>query len=127
MGGTGHFFSVSNLSVGTTRLLQMVVSILFDQRSLMLIEQPEDSIHPGLLQKLISILRTYSHETQILFTTHSLAVLDILHPEEILLATAPEGSTTVRKLTPDEIERAKSFLENEGSLSDFLEPLDELY
>jgi hypothetical protein len=126
MGGADQLFRLSQLSVGTRRVLQIMVSLLFDKRSLMLIEHPEDSIHPGLLRKLISILGTYSFETQVLFTTHSPTVLDILKPEEIQLATATDGRTSVRKLSPDELDRAKGFLENEGSLSDFLEPLESL-
>ena len=126
MGGAGQFYPFSDLSVGTRRVVRIIASMLFDRRSMMLIEQPEDSIHSGLLRKLIDQIRTYSFETQMLFTTHSLDVLDILRPEEILLASAPGGSTTVRKLTPGEIDRAKAFLRTDGSLSDFLEPLDDL-
>lgn len=126
MGGAWGGFPFSALSVGTRRVIRIVVSMLFDKRSLMLIEHPEDSIHPGLLRKLISILRTYSSQSQTIITTHSPEVLDILEPEEILLVTAPEGSTQARKLEPDEIGLAKEFLKNEGSLSEFLEPLDNL-
>ena len=126
MGGAGGYFSFSELSIGTRRVVRIIASMLFDKRSLMLMEQPEDSIHPGLLRKLIDQLRTYSYDTQMLFTTHSLEVLDILHPEEVLLATATGGSTKLRNLSQDQIARAKVFLQNEGSLSDFLEPLDDL-
>lgn len=126
MGGSANLFLLSQLSVGTRRIIQIVTSMLFDRRSLMLMEQPEDSIHPGLLRKLISLLRTYSGDTQMLFTTHSPAVLDILKPEEVLLVTADEGSTEVRRLTPGEMDRAKEFLEMEGSLSEFLEAQDDL-
>lgn len=126
MGGADGFFPFSALSLGTRRVIQIVVSMLFDKRSLMLIEHPEDSIHPGLLRKLIDLLRTYSSQSQTIFTTHSPEVLDILEPEEIILVTAPEGSTQARKLEPDEIGLAKEFLKNEGTLSEFLEPLDNL-
>ena len=126
MGGAGRLFQFSDLSAGTRRVIRIVTSMLFDKRSLMLMEHPEDSIHPGLLRKLIDLIRTYSSETQMLFTTHSPEVLDILRPEEILLATSPKGLTTVRKLTSEEVDRAKEFLKNEGSLSEFLEPLDAL-
>ena len=78
MGGSGFPFSFSELSSGTRRVLRIITSMLFDKRSLMLIEQPEDSVHPGLLRKLIDLLRTYSNESQILFTTHSPEVMDIL-------------------------------------------------
>ena len=92
----------------------------------MLIEQPEDSIHPGLLRKMIDLFRCYSDHSQIIFATHSPEVLDILRPEEVLLVSANEGNTEVRNLSPDEISQAKGFLKNEGSLSDFLEPFEEL-
>lgn len=55
MGGADGFFPFSALSLGTRRVIQIVVSMLFDKRSLMLIEHPEDSIHPGLLRKLIDL------------------------------------------------------------------------
>ena len=57
-----------------------MTSLLFDKRPLMLMEQPEDSVHPGLLRKVIDIMRSYSHSSQIIFTTHSSEVLDILQP-----------------------------------------------
>ena len=125
MGGAGHSYPFSSLSVGTRRVLRIITSMLFDRRSLMLLEQPEDSIHPNLLRKLIDILRTYSFQSQIIFTTHSLEVLDLLRPEEVFLVDAHEGATSARKLSAEEIDRAKLFLQDEGSLSEFLEPLSE--
>ncbi len=124
MGGynSDRWYPFGALSAGTRRVIQIVVSLLFDKRSVMLIEQPEDSIHPGLLRKLIDLLRSYSDRSQIIFATHSSEVLDMLRPEEVLLVTAPEGWTEARNLSPDEVTRAKRFLKNEGSLSEFLEP-----
>src|SRR5262249_12384255 len=107
------------------RVIRMVVSLLFDRRALMLIEEPEDSIHPGLLRKLIDVFRTYSDQTQVLFATHSPEVLDMLEPEEVLLVTAPEGRTSVRRLTNEEVQQARQFLQDEGSLSDYLEAFEE--
>ena len=127
MGGynSNYPFAFSDLSAGTRRVIQIVVSLLFDKRSVMLIEQPEDSIHPGLLRKLIDLLRSYSDRSQIIFATHSSEVLDMLRPEEVLMVTAPEGRTEARKLSGDEVSQAERFLKNEGSLSEFLEPFDE--
>ena len=91
---------------------------------MMLIEEPEASIHPALLRKLVDILRSYSTDTQVLFTTHSAEVMDILRPEEILYVTAPRGRTEVRTLTEPEVEAAKTFMKNEGALSEFFETID---
>jgi predicted ATPase len=121
MGGAGRLRRFSELSDGTRRVIRMVTHLLFDKRSLMLMEQPEDSIHPGLLRKLIDLLRSYSDRSQIVFTTHSSDVLDILRPEEVVLVTANEGDTNARSLSSAEIAEAKRFLKDEGSLSDYLE------
>lgn len=125
MGGAGQPFPFSELSLGTRRVIRLVTSLLFDRRSVMLMEQPEDSVHCGLLRKLIDMVQMYSHRSQIIFTTHSSDVIDILRPEEVLLATAFEGKTTVRGLSPSEVGRAGRFLNDEGSLSEFLESFDE--
>ena len=91
----------------------------------MLLEQPEDCIHPGLLYKLLDLLRTYSHQTQVIFSTHSLEVLGAMRPEEIRLVTAKRGTTHCRGLSPPERESASRFLKEEGSLGEFIEALDE--
>ncbi len=88
MGGAGLSFRFSQLSDGSRRAIRIVTALLFDKRSLMLMEQPEDSIHPGLLRKLIDVLRSYSSNSQIVFTTHSPDVLDVLEPNEVLLVSA---------------------------------------
>ncbi len=121
MGGERFPFRFSELSAGTRRMIEIVAAVLFDQRSLMLTEQPEESIHPGLLRKLVDLLRSYSGGSQMIFTTHSSEVLDMLQPEEVILVTADDGITKARKLSPTEISEAKRFLKNDGSLSDYLE------
>jgi ABC-type lipoprotein export system ATPase subunit len=125
MGGSGSSFFFSQLSLGTRRTIRAVTYLLFDRPSLMLLEHPEDSIHPGLLRKLIDIFRSYSAYSQIVFTTHSPEVLDLLRPKEVLLVTASDGQTTARGLTSKEVLAAKRYLQNEGSLSDFIEQVDE--
>jgi AAA domain, putative AbiEii toxin, Type IV TA system/AAA ATPase domain len=121
LGGAGILFPLSQLSVGTRRAIRAITALLFDQRSLMLMEQPEDSIHPGLLGKLIDLLRSYSARTQIVFTTHSPDVLDLLEPDEVMLISAPGGKTTAHRLSAREIRGAKRFLKEKGSLSEYIE------
>ena len=72
MGGAGGSFAYSELSLGTRRVVRILVSLLFDKRSLMLLEQPEDSIHSGLLRKLIDLFRTYAYDSQLIFTSLTL-------------------------------------------------------
>lgn len=113
------------LSEGTRRIIGLLVSIFYDKNSVYLFEQPEDGIHPGLLYKLIGLLRAYDDRGQIIMTSHSSALLDYMKPEEIRLVTMVAGETQVRAFTDLELEGAKRFLEEEGPLSEYLDLLPE--
>jgi energy-coupling factor transporter ATP-binding protein EcfA2 len=125
LGGSGRNLLLSQLSTGTRRILRMLTSLMFDRRSMMLVEQPEDCIHPGLLYKVLDIFRSYSDRCHFIFSSHSLEVFNNVRPEEVRLVTAPEGKTQVRGLTPGEIESANDYLKEDGSLADFLGTMEE--
>ena len=112
------------LSAGTRRILRILVSFFYDRNSLFLFEQPEDAIHPGLLRKLISLLRSYDDRGQLIMASHSSDLFDVLKPEEVRLVTMQGGETKVRGLTEPELASAKRFINEEGSLSDYLDLLE---
>ncbi len=112
------------LSAGTRRILRILVSFFYDRNSLYLFEQPEDAIHPGLLRKLISLLRSYDDRGQLIMASHSSDLFDVLKPEEVRLVTMQGGETKVRGLTEPELASAKRFINEEGSLSDYLDLLE---
>ncbi len=119
------YFNFENLSAGTQRVIRILVSLVFDQSAVMLLEHPEEGIHRGLLRKLIGVLQTYSDRSQLIVSSHSSVVFDTLNPGTIRLVTMGEGNTKVRSLTPKELAVAKNFLDEEGALSDFLETVEE--
>ncbi len=122
----GHSrFYFPALSAGTQRTICLIVSLIFDQSSVMLIEHPEDSIHRGLLRKVISILRTYSDQSQVILSSHSSVVFNTLDPTAIRLVTMEDGATKVRPLTSNELSAAGKFMEEEGTLSEFIETVEE--
>lgn len=65
---------------------------------LLLIEEPENGIHPRRLQEVIQILRDLvkrqSH-TQVVLTTHSPYAVDLFSPEEVTLCTKEAGGAVV--------------------------------
>ena len=107
------------------QVLYLLVALLFDRSSVMLVEQPEDGIHPGLLAKLIGLLRVNADPTQIVLTSHSPTVLSSLRPEDVRLVEMRDGSTQVRALTENEVQRAQEYMQREGSLAEFLELIQE--
>lgn len=125
LAGAGRPFRFRGLSAGTWRVVQLVTYLIYDKYSCMLIEQPEDSIHAGLLAKVIDILRTYSDGTQLICTTHSPRVMNLVGPSSIRFVTADDGRTRVSELTDNDFKAAQAYLEDEGTLSEFLETLGE--
>lgn len=121
--GSGESFMLGDLSAGTQRIVRIVTYMLFDRRTLMLIEQPEDSIHTGLTHKLIDVLREYADQTQVVISTHSRDVMDLLQPEELRLVYSKDGHTKAKTLSDREIDAAKMYLRNDGPLSDVVESL----
>ena len=76
-------------------------------------EEPENGIHPWLLNKIVQLLTTistngiYGQSVQVLMTTHSLAILDLLTPEQIrIVEMNPEEKTSLHRL-PVSSERFK--------------------
>ncbi len=122
--GGNNLRQYSEVSFGTRRLLRILASIICDKSLVMLIEQPEDGIHLGLLHKLISLLHTYADPAQVILASHSPAVFNGLTPDEIRLVYMRDGTTHLRALTPEEMKGAKNFISEEGPLSDFIETIE---
>jgi predicted ATP-dependent endonuclease of OLD family len=123
--GRERSLSFFQLSGGTRRVLYLLAGLLFDESSVMLIEQPEDGIHPALLYKLIHLLRVNADPTQIFFSSHSPTVLSNLKPQDVRLVVMKDGVTQVRALTEAEVDRAEDYLRREGSLAEYLELIQE--
>jgi hypothetical protein len=121
--GAGRPFRYNELSAGTWRVLRLLTYLVFDASSCMLVEQPEDSIHAGLLDKVIDILCTYSDRTQLICTTHSPQVMNLVQPKAIRIVRAESGSTRISELSPNEMKASQTYLEDEGTLAEFLETL----
>lgn len=123
LAGAGRPFRFNGLSAGTWRILQLLTYLVFDKNSCMLLEQPEDSIHPGLLAKVMDILQTYSGRTQLICTTHSPRVMNLIGPRGIRLVTTDNGNTSVNTLSNADLVAVESYLQDEGTLAEFLEIL----
>jgi predicted ATPase len=123
-GNTGNV-GFDQLSAGTRRIVRILVSALFDNSSVMLIEQPEDGLHQGLATKLIGLLRQNALPAQLILSSHSSAVLNSMEPEEVRLVSLNHGATIAKALTTDELRVAEKFMNDDGPLYDFLETVQE--
>ena len=113
------------LSAGTRRILRILVSALFDKSSVMLLEQPEDGLHQGLTKKLIGLLRQNAGSAQLIFSSHSSAILNRMKPPEIRVVSMHNGMTAATALTAEQVRIAEKFMNEDGPLYDFLETIQE--
>ena len=113
------------LSLGTRRLLRIVVSYVFDQSAVMLVEHPEDGIHFGLARKLIHLLRSGSDHVQTILTSHSTDVLERNAPGGGAVGHDERRRHPRPRTSKVELESAASYIRDEGTLTDFLRIVQE--
>ncbi len=120
-GQPSRSFPYSALSLGTRRVIRMVVSMVSDRRSVILIEHPEDGLHRMMAEKLFSTLQSYTDPSQIIVTTHSTTIFNMLAPEEARIISMEDGVTHARAFSDEEAEAARRYMNEEGAFSDFVE------
>ena len=124
----------NQLSDGTKRLFYILSKLTDDFQSFYFIEEPELGIHPDQLSDLMDFLKEQSQTKQIIITTHSPEVMNILNKDELdrIIVTRfdKEKGTQMHKLSPHKIKKGQIYMKKVGHLSDFwvhsnLEEIDE--
>jgi predicted ATPase len=86
------------MSDGTVRFLaHLLVAFGASAPPLVCFEEPENYIHPHLLELLAHVLKKASTRSQILLSTHSPYLLNFLEPEDIIVVEKHEGATEVTR------------------------------
>jgi predicted ATPase len=102
--GGGEPIPARQVSDGVLLVLAyLAVLHLPEPPRVLLVEEPENGIHPKRLQDVLSILRELAGEqsqTQVVLTTHSPYVVDLFQPEEVTLCKKEEnGAVSTRRLS----------------------------
>lgn len=80
--------------------------------SVVLIEEPENGLHPSRIAEVMGVLRRLSERVQIILATHSPFVINELRGDEVTVVTRPpDRGTQTRRLadTPNFEERSKVY------------------
>jgi energy-coupling factor transporter ATP-binding protein EcfA2 len=129
----------SALSDGTRRIFYLIAELLaptgmlsdsksgqvtwLDKNEIIFLEEPELGIHPAQLHKLLSLIRDISRENQVIMTTHSPQVLDMLSEKELDRITVctldPKKGTQFHKLSKTKQQQAREYMKEVGFLSDY--------
>lgn len=116
----------TQLSYGTQRVLAILLALLYDKTNILLIEQPEDGLHTGLLKNLLPLCFQHAshHNKQLIFATHSSEVINLFQPENIRLIKMTENGTQVSPLDKEKLPYIHNYIENEGVLFDLIETMN---
>ena len=112
--------NIGLLSDGTLRISEMLINLIRRAGSVVLIEEPETAVHPGLLSRLLDVVDSYSADRQVIISTHSPIVVDWCQPDELRLIERVDARTVSRSLSANEANRVAAYLADEGTLSDFI-------
>ncbi|MEL6941115.1 MAG: ATP-binding protein [Bacteroidota bacterium] len=120
----GVTISFNQLSDGTFRTLALIFYIISDENEVLLIEEPEISVHHGLLLSIMELIKQESKRKQIVISTHSDLVLDRVAPENVLLVSKDKEEGTLAKplsksMSENEYKELKEYLETEGNLGEY--------
>jgi predicted ATPase len=113
----------NQLSEGTFKTMALLFYIIAHDGGLLLLEEPEISVHHKLLKDIIEIIKNESESKQILFSTHSDYVLDMLAPETLVFVENNNGVTKATALSAalsqENFKGLRTFLEYGGALGEY--------
>ena len=109
------------------RIVSILLAIICENNSLVLFEQPEDGIHTGLLRKLVPHLFTYAEQLnkQLIITTHSADIINLVDANALRIISKSSAGTKISQIEEEQLEYLKDFIEDEGTLSEFLEVIED--
>lgn len=100
------------ISEGTINAISLVTTLYFQEKPLLLIEEPEKHIYPCLTSKIVSLLEEISKRKQVIMTTHESEIVKYAGLDNLLfISRNKEGFSTISK--PAEKEEVTMFLQSD--------------
>jgi predicted ATPase len=116
-GSRGPSFELAQESDGTLRMLGILTALYQDPpRSLLTIEEPELTIHPGALGVLRDVLQEGSLRSQVIVTTHSPDLISDLPADVLRVVEKKDGMTQVGPISEMQREAIAEMLFSPGEL-----------
>jgi predicted ATPase len=105
------------LSDGTIFIIAIIIAMYFEDKPIVVFEEPERRIHPHLISKVIDMMKDASLGKQIILSTHNPEIVKYAGLENIHFITRDaDGFSQIIKIHEQEV--IKTFLENEIGIED---------
>lgn len=100
------------ISDGTMDIIALICALYFESGDIILIEEPERNIHPGLFIQLVSMIKEVSQRKQVIMTTHSPELLNSCDLDDIYFVSRDEKGSVISK--PIDNKQIKDFIDELG-------------
>jgi len=95
--GIGRPWTTGEVSDGTIQALALFIALYDERNPLLVIEEPENSVHPWILRQFLDLCAEEKRK-QIIVTTHSPVVLNYVDPASVRLMHMSEGRSQISPL-----------------------------
>lgn len=96
--GVGRRWYAQDVSDGTLKTVSMFLPLVDPRVTIVVIEEPENSLHPWILRHFIEVCKATSSAKQIFLTTHSPVAVDEAPIESLFIVARREGKTQIERL-----------------------------
>lgn len=115
--GSIKWFDAVRESDGTLRVAGILTALVQQPPLLMIgIEEPEQTVHAGVLPILVDFLREASRTSRVAVTTHSPELLDLVPADGIRVVDRIDGTTRVGRLDEGQQELVRRQLASPGEI-----------
>lgn len=119
--GIGRPWNAEEVSDGTILTLAMLCSVNDPRSTLIFIEEPENSVHPWILRQLIQNFKIASTYKDVIITTHSPTLIDMVSPSDIWCISKTDRQTHLDQLTDIATDLQSDWEEGRYKISDYLD------
>lgn len=91
----GTEVTAEQMSEGMLYWLAFAIIEHVEPQAILLIEEPENGLHPARVEEVMRVLRDVSQRTQVLLATHSPLVVNALEPGEVTIVTRTTEAGTI--------------------------------
>lgn len=96
--GNDYSFNAYYLSDGTLRFMALATLLLQPELpKIIIIDEPELGLHPFAINKLASLIKKASAQSQIIIATQSVGIIDNFEPEEIITVDRKENQSVFQR------------------------------
>ena len=115
--GKTQWFDAARESDGTLRVAGILTALVQEPPLTMIgVEEPEQTVHAGVIPILMDFLREASRSSRVLVTTHSPDLLDLVSEDELRVVDRIDGTTRVARLDEGQKTLVKQRLASPGEL-----------